>query len=176
MQHSLNSATATGGREQGRVAGLFIASERGQPLRAVASVRAVPGWGLEGDRYWGYSRRLSRDPGRACAITLIAAEALDVAAREHGLELAPIEARRNVLTRHVDLNALVDRDFSVDEVWLRGLMLCEPCNHLRKLTGKEVLRPLVHRGGLRAEILSEGMIRVGAAITVCGAARAPGPA
>ena len=91
-----------------------------------------------------------QNPARACAITLIEAEALEALEREHGVRLEPHESRRNIVTRGVALNELVGREFRVGEVVLRGLMLCEPCRHLEKLTGKQLIRGLVHRGGLRA--------------------------
>jgi MOSC domain-containing protein YiiM len=58
----------------------------------------------------------------------------------------------------------LNREFQVGEVKLRGVRLCDPCSHLERLTQRGVLRGLVHRGGLRAQILSEGMIRVGDAV------------
>lgn len=160
--------------QAGVVEALYVAPARGAPMREADPIRAVAGWGLEGDRYWGYSRKLSRDPARACAITLIAMEALDAAAREYGLDLSAVESRRNVATRGVDLDGLVGREFTVGEAVLRGLMPCEPCTHLAKLTGKAVLRPLVHRGGLRAEIVAGGLIRTGDPVRLMSG-RGPGP-
>ena len=76
----------------------------------------------------------------------------------------PGDARRNLVTRGVPLNHLVGREFSIGEVKIRGLRLCEPCDHLQQFTGQPVIKGLRHRGGLRAQILSEGMIRVGDAV------------
>ena len=84
--------------------------------------------------------------------------------RDYGIELDPGEARRNVLTRGIGLSHLVGLTFQVGEVHLHGIRLCEPCGHLEELTGKEVRPGLVHRGGLRAQILTEGEIRVGDSI------------
>ena len=82
-----------------------------------------------------------------------------------GGRLAPEEARRNIVTRGVDLNALVGKRFRVGEVECLGQRLCEPCAHLERLTalaGKPgSLRALIHKGGLRADVLSDGAIRVG---------------
>ena len=77
------------------------------------------------------------------------------------LGLAPGEARRNVVTRGIDLNALVGRRFRVGDAECVGRRLCEPCAHLQRLTHPGILRDLVHRGGLRADILEGGAIRVG---------------
>jgi MOSC domain-containing protein YiiM len=59
------------------------------------------------------------------------------------------------------LNHLVGREFHVGDVKIRGIRLCEPCDHLQRLTGASVIKGLLHRGGLRAQILSKGRIRVG---------------
>jgi MOSC domain-containing protein YiiM len=128
----------------------------------VARVRAVPGRGLEGDR--NYYAGDGTQPERDRELTLIATEALDELAAEHGIELTAAESRRNVATRGVDLNGLEGRRFRVGDVECEGIELCEPCNHLQGLTKPGVLRGLVHRGGLRAAILSEGEIAVGDAV------------
>jgi MOSC domain-containing protein YiiM len=63
------------------------------------------------------------------------------------------------------LNHLVGREFQIGDVRLRGLKLCEPCSHLQQLTGKPMIKALLHRGGLRAEILIGGTIKPGDRIT-----------
>ena len=86
---------------------------------------------------------------------------VEAAASDYGLRLTPGNARRNVVTTGVSLNHLVGREFTVGEARLRGMRLCEPCEHLAELTGQPVVKALIHRGGLRAEIVSGGVIRVG---------------
>jgi MOSC domain-containing protein YiiM len=88
-------------------------------------------------------------------------EAIEALKREYGVELAPGEARRNLVTRDVPLNHLVEKEFQIGEVRVRGIRLCEPCSHLQTLVGRPVIKGLRHRGGLRAQIVSGGMIRVG---------------
>jgi MOSC domain-containing protein YiiM len=97
-------------------------------------------------------------------LTLIAAEALEGLRADTGIELSHEASRRNVLTRGVDLNALVGRRFAVGEVECEGMELAEPCRKLARNTHDGVLRGLVHRGGLRAEIVAGGEIRVGDAV------------
>jgi MOSC domain-containing protein YiiM len=70
-------------------------------------------------------------------------------------------ARRNIVTRGTWLNPLAGRRFRVGEVECVGRRLAEPCAHLERVSGAALLRPLVHRGGLRADILSGGEIAVG---------------
>lgn len=154
----------------GVVLAIHVGATKGEPLVPVESAVAVAGRGLEGDRFWKRSGRHTGKLAAGTELTLIEVEALEAAVREKGVVLSPGEARRNVLTRGVDLNALVGHEFLVGEVVLRGVRLCEPCSHLSKLTGKPCQRALSGRGGLRAAILEGGVLRVGDPLRV----RAPG--
>jgi MOSC domain-containing protein YiiM len=98
-------------------------------------------------------------------LTLIEAEAIEALKRDYDVDLAPGEARRNVVTDGVPLNHLVGHEFQIGEVRVRGIRLCEPCGHLQALTGRPVIKGLRHRGGLRAQILNQGVIRVGDVVT-----------
>lgn len=152
---------SAGSIEEGIVEGIYVAPAAGASMAELAEADAVPGRGLRGDRYHEGRGFFSR-PGRSGQdITLIAAEALDALRAEEGIELALAEARRNVLTRGIDLNALVDGRFRLGEVECLGRRWCEPCAHLQQLTRPGVLRGLVHRGGLRADILTPGTIHRG---------------
>lgn len=149
----------------GTVVSIHISPAAEKPLVAVESVRAVPGRGLEGDRYFAGSGFYSNNMEPKREVTLIESEALEALERDYGISLAPGESRRNITTRGVALNHLIGREFNVGTVMLRGLKLCEPCNHLASLTQDQVRVGLVHRGGLRCQILTEGVIRPGDAIT-----------
>jgi len=129
-------------------------------MQSVSEARAIPGRGLEGDRYFAHKGTFSKpQPDRE--LTLVEAEAIEAMKHELGVDYGLSDSRRNVVTRGVPLNHLVGKEFWIGEVRVRGLRLCEPCSHLQKLSHEKVLPGLVHRGGLRAQILSEGMIRVG---------------
>lgn len=130
-------------------------------MASVTDARAVPGKGLEGDRYFSQVGTYSDNPGSGRDITLVEIEAIESLKRDYGIELGPGESRRNIVTHGVSLNHLVGRDFKVGAVTLRGMRLCEPCSHLEGLSRKGVQRALIHRGGLRADIVSGGKIRVG---------------
>jgi hypothetical protein len=145
----------------GRVVSLYVGPAASARMEAVESVRAVAGRGLEGDRYFLQAGTYSHKDGPDREITLIETEALEALARDYALTLDASESRRNVATRGVALNHLVGRTFRVGEATIRGLRLCEPCGHMERLCGKPVRPGLVHRGGLRAEILSDGVIRIG---------------
>jgi|SRR5579875_214653 MOSC domain-containing protein YiiM len=152
---------------KGSVISLHIATAAGQPMISITEAHAVPGRGIEGDRYYLGTGHFSEHHGPSYEITLIELETI-LALREEYKELAsfsPGEARRNIVTRSVPLNHLVRREFRVGEVYLRGIRLCEPCLHIVELTHHSVLTGLIHRGGLRAQILTEGIIRIGDEIT-----------
>lgn len=140
----------------GAVVAIWVAVSAGALARAVESVRAVPGRGLDGDRYHaGTGTFPSGAPGSA--LTLIASEVCD----SFDPPLAPDEHRRNIVTRGVDLNALVGREFSLGGVRCRGMRLCEPCRVVEGYASRPILRALVHRGGLRADILTTGTVNLG---------------
>jgi MOSC domain-containing protein YiiM len=145
----------------GTLLSIFISPAAGQPMQSTPAAHALPGQGLEGDRYCTGSGSYSDIPGTGRQITLIEIEAIEALAAEDGPRLSPGDARRNLVTKNVALNHLVGKEFTVGGVRLRGMRLCEPCGYLAGLTHPGVLPGLVHRGGLRAEILSEGMIREG---------------
>jgi MOSC domain-containing protein YiiM len=150
---------------------IFITPEPGGKTQAVPCVNAVPGMGLEGDRYFGLPGTGHKRSGSGREITLIEIEALEAMEREDGLHLSPGEARRNLITQDVSLNDLVGRDFQVGNVCLHGIRLCEPCNHLAGMTDARVLPGLTHRGGLRAEIVTAGQISTGDPIQITSAAQ-----
>jgi MOSC domain-containing protein YiiM len=150
----------TTSRRRGSVEALALSAEAEGPMTLVEQATARAGRGLEGDRYFAGRGTFSNRHGRGRDLTLIEAEALEALTLSRR-SLRPEQARRNVVTRGIDLNALVGRRFTVGGVECQGQRLCEPCAHLERLTVPGILRGLVHRGGLRADLLSDGVIRVG---------------
>jgi MOSC domain-containing protein YiiM len=146
--------------------GIFIAPRARQPLAAVREVRAVPGVGLEGDRYGLRRGSMSRWPGPARQVSLIEQEAIDLLLAEHSIDLDDGRSRRNLVTRGIALADLIKRRFRIGDVLLRGAGPCLPCRHLERLTQPGVFEALKGRGGLRAEVLEEGTLRVGDPIVV----------
>jgi MOSC domain-containing protein YiiM len=144
----------------GTIDAIYIAAAAKEPTHPVDSVLAIPGVGLDGDRY-ALKQGTFYKPEPDFELTLIEAEALEALKRDYDVELAPGEARRNLVTRGVALNHMVGREFRIGDVRIRGIRLCEPCNHLQTLVDRPVIKGLRHRGGLRAQILTEGTIRVG---------------
>ncbi|MGH2411860.1 MAG: MOSC domain-containing protein, partial [Chloroflexota bacterium] len=145
----------------GGVEAIWVAAAAGEPARAVRVARAIAGRGLEGDRHvLGTGTFPSDLPGSA--LTLIEAEVCG----SFDPPLGPDEHRRNVVTRGIALNGLVGREFMIGAVRCRGKRLCEPCRVVQRYASRPVLRALVHRGGLRADILDDGEIKVGDTVGV----------
>ena len=158
---ALDIALATPPRPQaplsaGTIEAIFVAGDAGAAAQARQSVRALAGHGLEGDRHVaGTGTFPSGLPGSA--LTLIEAEVCESFAPA----LSATEHRRNVVTRGIDLNALVGHEFLLGAVRCRGMRLCEPCRVIERYATRPLLRPLVHRGGLRADIVEDGVLKVG---------------
>ena len=147
---------------EGTVEAIHIAPRHEELPHPVEHTSAEVGRGLEGDRHFWPAG--DAPPGQA--ITLVEAEALEGLRRDTGIELSPAAVRRQVLTRGIALNDLVGRRFRVGGVLCEGVELCEPCNHLAGLTEFGVLRGLVHRAGLNADILEGGEIALGDPVRV----------
>jgi len=154
------------GEWTGQIAFIQISPMATEKLASVREIRAVVGEGLEGDRYFKKIGTYSNTPGGGRDVTLIELESVEALKRDLNIELEPAQTRRNIVTRGVPLNHLVGKQFRLGrEVLLRGVRLCEPCDHLETLSLRGVREGLLHRGGLRADIISGGTIRVGDPIT-----------
>jgi hypothetical protein len=154
--------------QPGIVVGINIVALGGQLPQPVQQVRALPGRGLEGDRYnlgTGSFQKPNEKliPGQEAS--LIEIEAIEGLQRECGISITPAQSRRNICTRGIALNDLVGHEFTVGSVRMKGIKLCRPCDHLESLTHKGTKAGLHNRGGLRAQILNEGVICVGDAVT-----------
>lgn len=146
----------------GRVEHIHLAGRAAEPMRAVSRIRAIEGVGLEGDRYaLGLGYYSGKPPGTGRHLTLIEGEMIDWLRETHGIELKPGESRRNLTTRGISLNPLVGKRFRIGSVACVGVRYCDPCQYLDDLTGKKMLKPMVDRAGLRADILEGGEIAVG---------------
>jgi MOSC domain-containing protein YiiM len=157
-------------RLDGHVEAIFIAGERKVPLSPVTQVLAVAQRGLEGDRYWSSRGSFSRWPGAGRAVSLVEAEALDAAFAETGIDLRNGRSRRNIVTRGVRLDDLNGKPFRIGGALLLGVRACAPCAFLERLTQPGAFAALKGRGGLRAEVLEDGVIRCNDAIVPVTAA------
>jgi len=150
----------------GTVEAIFLAESAGADLNPVNEARALPQKGLEGDRYALGIGSFSRWPGTGRAVTLIESEVITDVAECHDLNLSNGRSRRNVVTRGVRLNELVGKRFRIGTALFRAERLAEPCGYLEKRVGEGTQAVLKGRGGLRADVLEEGVVRVGDAIEV----------
>jgi len=156
----------------GKVVALYVAPQSAKPMVAVSEVRAFADRGLEGDRFFRESWSAAKRPDKA--VTLIEEETLQAAATELGTESFGDKTRRNIVTTGVPLIDLLDREFTIGGVVMRGLRLFEPCGHLEKISKVAgIFRTLEHRSGLKAAILSDGMIRVGDSLALREETRRP---
>lgn len=147
----------------GIVATIALAERANGDMYVVEHAEALANRGLNGDRYAAKAGTFTpgNDTARGYDLTLIEAEVIDSLTLPEGRRIGYAEARRNVVTRGIDLNALVGRRFRVGNVECLGQRLCEPCSHLESLTTKGALRGLIHSGGLRADVLSDGQVAAG---------------
>ena len=161
---------ADAARTTGEVIGIYISEVKTGPMQSLPTATALSGRGLSGDRYAAKAGTFTprSDRLRGYDLTLIESEVLDRVTLSDGSRLAAEDSRRNVVTKGIDLNALVGREFAIGSVRAIGQRLCEPCVHLQRLTKPGVVAAFAHRGGLRADILTDGEIRVGDAITAAG--------
>jgi hypothetical protein len=147
----------------GTVEAIHVAAAAGEPTQTLQTVQVLAGHGLAGDRHVvGTGTFPSNLPGSA--LTLIEAEVCE----SFDPPLEANEHRRNLVTRGITLNGLLGREFAIGDVRCRGMRLCEPCTVIEGYSARPVLRPLVHRGGLRADILTDGTISTGDVIRLDG--------
>ncbi len=157
--------------ESGRVEAIHVAPEAGAEMQSKDAAEAVAGKGLRGDRYFDAAGSWSGNKGRPLpeadrALTLFEAEALEIIERDEGIDLEPADHRRNVTTRGIAVDHLLDERFRIGEAVCEGTEICEPCAYLESLTEEGVLSALVHRGGLNVRIVESGTIAVGDEIEV----------
>jgi MOSC domain-containing protein YiiM len=150
---------------QGGVVGIFVAPESAAEMVSLPEVRAFADRGLEGDRFFRDSWNAVNRSDKAAS--LVEDEVLQAAAKELGVDSIAAKTRRNIVTRGVPLLELLHREFTLGGVRMRGIRLFEPCGHLVKVSKLPgIFKALDHRSGLKAAILSDGMIRVGDPITI----------
>ena len=144
----------------GTLVSIYTTPDAGAPMESHDEATAVAGSGLVGDRYSAGAGTFSGNEGAGREVTLIAREGIEAANRD-GVTIEPHETRRNLVTEGIDLDELVGRTFAVGEAILVGVRDCPPCAYLEKVTRPGVRVALDKRGGLRADVVRDGVIRVG---------------
>jgi len=142
---------------------IYIASEEGLETQSVTDIQVVAGFGIVGDRNFNKSK------WRGQNITFIESEVIIQFNKEYKQNFCYGDLRRNVITKGIDLNSLVNKQFSIGDARFLGIELCEPCNYLSKtiknstLSSKQIVKAFVHRGGLRADVIHGGSLSTGMA-------------
>jgi MOSC domain-containing protein YiiM len=149
-----------------RVEHIHIAHEAAKPMLPLREAEIIAGQGIRGDRYALKLGYYSHDPKPGRHLTLIEAEVLEDISQQLGGSFSAPDSRRNLTTRGVRLNPLVGKRLRIGAVLLEVIRLCDPCAYLQELVGQPVLQPLVDRGGIRCDVITGGIIRVGDTITV----------
>ena len=146
-----------------KVVGLYIAESGSSPMQKIENAQLEAGKGIVGDRYYKecgtFSEKLAGLPDKE--LTLIESEKIDDFNKEHGFSFSYGDFRRNIVTKGIALNQLEGKEFTLGRIRLRGVRLCEPCAHLASLLVPEIMPSLVHKTGLRAQIIDSGTIQVG---------------
>lgn len=139
-----------------KIDAIYICSDAGLPMESRSEVQAIEGLGLEGDRYASGIGAFSKGKKEKIRhVSLIESEAIE------GTGFSAEQTRRNLITTNIDLNALVGQEFQVGSVRMKGTELCKPCVRPSILSGREGFKDTFdNKGGLRAEILSDGDIKV----------------
>lgn len=144
---------------QARVRAIFVCSDKGQPMRKLSEAHAIKGRGLAGDRYAANKGAWSQARPAIRHVSLIASEAIREANQLVDVPFSWAETRRNIVTEGIYLNSLVGKEFLIGLIRLRGVELCTPCERPSKLAGKKGFpQAFEGRGGIRAEILDNGVI------------------
>ena len=145
---------------------IYIATTSGAVPFSIPHATLLAAQGIEGDRYFSPEEPLAssvkKDP--YTEITLIEQEQIDQFNRQHGRQHGYGDFRRNIITHGISLNSLLGKTFFLGTVQLKGIMLCEPCAQLARDLDPLVFPHLLKKGGLRAQILSSGSIKLGETI------------
>jgi hypothetical protein len=153
----------------GKIVKLLISKDPKSAMLSLNQIVLEAGKGIFGDRYYNqegtFSNKGEIQPDRD--VTLIEIEKIDALNKEHNLDITAEDLRRNIVVSNCDLNSLVDKEFQIGEVVLKGLRLCEPCKYLSdKLNNEEVLSQMIHKAGLRAQIIKSGSIDLNSQVEV----------
>ena len=153
----------------GKIVKLLISKDPKSTMLSLNQIVLEAGKGIFGDRYYNqegtFSNKGEIEPDRD--VTLIEIEKIDALNKEYNLDITAEDLRRNIVVSNCDLNSLVDKEFQIGEVVLKGLRLCEPCKYLSdKLNNEEVLSQMIHKAGLRAQIIKSGSIDLNSQVEV----------
>jgi MOSC domain-containing protein YiiM len=144
-----------------KVLKLGITNENNKEIEEVDSIEVLANQGIIGDRHF----KSDNDP--YCQLSLIESENIDYYNLKFGLNIRYVDFRRNIITKGLKLNNLVGQKIKIGKVEVKGIDLFRPCKHLTEmLNQKNILKEFLKKGGLRCEILSSSIVKVGDDIKV----------
>tara|TARA_Y100000590_G_C15156883_1_gene802062 strand:- start:91 stop:531 length:441 start_codon:yes stop_codon:yes gene_type:complete len=145
----------------GEVFQIGITQNSGEEIINANSILAIAGKGLENDRF----AKKNNDKGNQ--LTIIQKEIIDEYNKNQGTSIPYINFRRNIISKNINLNEMIGKIIKIKNIEIKVIDLCEPCNHLQKLLKQEnLVKNLLHKGGIRCEILKGGKINIGDKIEV----------
>ena len=140
---------------------LGIAQNRSQKIQEVEKIELLPGKGIVGNRHF------QENNNPKSQLTLIESENIDYYNKKFNVQIPYVNFRRNIITKGIELNKLVGKQFVVGKIKVKGNDLCRPCKHLQEILGqKDIIKEFLQKGGLRCEILTSGIIEVGDKIKI----------
>ena len=147
----------------GKIVNLFISPDTKSAMQEVNQMILEEEKGIFGDRYYNqegtFSNKGKIEPDRD--VTLIEIEKINEFNDNFNQNITAEDFRRNIVISNCDLNSLVDKEFQIGNVVLKGIRLCEPCKYLsEKLDNEKVLTEMIHKSGLRAQIIKGGSIEM----------------
>ncbi len=150
----------------GIVEKIYLASQAQVPIESVDSAELIPSKGIVGDRYYFRTGTFSdkSDMRPDSELTLIESEEILAFNQTTKLNYSSDAFRRSIVTKDIRLEELIGKSFFIGEVELKGIRFCEPCAHLAGILGNEIMTHMIHKTGIRAQILKQGTIKVSDAI------------
>lgn len=147
----------------GKIVKLLISKDTKSPMQNVNQIILEKGKGIFGDRYYyqigTFSNKGKVEPDRE--VTLIEKEKIDAFNLDFEQNMSYEDFRRNIVISNCDLNSLVDKEFQIGDVILKGIRLCEPCKYLsEQLNNEKILSKMTNKTGLRAQIIRGGSINM----------------
>ena len=144
-----------------KVIKLGISNSNNKKIKEVESIKVLANKGVVGDRHFSDYN----DP--FCQLTLIESENIDYYNLKYGLNIPYVEFRRNIVTEGIRLNELVGKKLRIGNVEVEAVDLCRPCRHLTEILCQDnILKEFLRKGGLRCQILSSSIIKIGDEIII----------
>ena len=132
-----------------------------QEIVEVNAIDLIAGKGVIGDRHF----KDYNDPYNH--LSIIESENIDGYNKKYNLNISYLDFRRNIVTRGIKLNDLIEKKLMIGDVKLEVIDLCRPCRHLsEKLKKDNIIKEFLRKGGIRCQILNDGKISINSQIKI----------